>query len=42
VQLQFGKEKLRIRFFNAKSGDWLDMGGGKMEFWVDRDGELVD
>jgi 3',5'-cyclic AMP phosphodiesterase CpdA len=42
VQLQFGKEKLRIRFFNAKSGDWLDMGGGKMEFWVDRDGELMD
>lgn len=42
VQLQFQGEKLRIRFFNAKSGDWLDMGGGKKEFWLDVDGTLMN
>lgn len=42
VQLQFEKEKLRIRFFNAKGGDWLDMGGGKKAFWLDINGTLLN
>ena len=42
VQLQFQSDKLRIKFFNAKSGDWLDMGGSGKEFWVDRNGTLVN
>jgi hypothetical protein len=42
VQLQFGSDKLRIKFFNAKSGDWLDMGGGKKEFWLDINGVLLN
>jgi hypothetical protein len=42
VQLQFDRDKLRIRFFNAKSGDWLDMGGGKKEFWLDINGSLLN
>jgi 3',5'-cyclic AMP phosphodiesterase CpdA len=42
VQLQFGKDKLRIKFFNGKGGDWLDMGGGKKEFWLDITGRLME
>lgn len=42
VQLQFEKEKLRIMFFNAKTGDWLDMGGGRKEFWLDSNGTLLN
>ena len=42
VQLQFGRDKLRIRFFNAKTGDWQDMGGGRKEFWVDLNGTLLN
>jgi Calcineurin-like phosphoesterase len=40
VQLQFQQRKLRIRFFNGKSGDWIDMGGGKKEFWMNVEGSL--
>jgi hypothetical protein len=42
VQLQFEKEKLRIKFFNAKGGDWLDMGGDRKEFWLDINGTLLN
>lgn len=42
VQLQFQADKMRIRFFNAKSGNWLDMGGGKNEFWLDARGKLLN
>jgi 3',5'-cyclic AMP phosphodiesterase CpdA len=42
VQLQFDKVKLRIMFFNAKTGDWLDVGGGRKEFWVDINGTLLN
>ncbi len=42
VQLQFERDKLRIKFFNGKGGDWLDMGGGKKEFWLDINGMLMN
>lgn len=40
VQLQFDRDRLRIKFFNAKTGDWLDMGGGNRTFWLDTNGSL--
>ncbi|MEK9138904.1 MAG: metallophosphoesterase, partial [Bacteroidota bacterium] len=42
VQLQFERERLRVKFFNARSGDWLNMGGGKNEFWLDLNGNLLN
>jgi hypothetical protein len=42
VQMQFGKERLRIRFYNGDNGDLIDMGGGATEFWLGRDGMLAD
>jgi 3',5'-cyclic AMP phosphodiesterase CpdA len=42
VQLQFERDKLRIKFFNAKKGDWLDMNGGRSEFWLDIHGALLN
>jgi hypothetical protein len=41
VQIRCEKEWLRIVFFNANSGDPIDMGGGKREFRVGRDGRLL-
>jgi hypothetical protein len=41
VQLRFEGERLRIAFFNARSGDWLDMGGGTKEFWLNNAGNLI-
>jgi hypothetical protein len=41
VQLQFGKERVRIRFFNGDNGDVIDMGGGAKEFWIGPDGALI-
>jgi hypothetical protein len=40
VQLQFDRDRLRIKFFNAKAGDWLDMGGGNKTFWLEVNGSL--
>jgi hypothetical protein len=42
VQLSFRENRMRITFFSATNGDPIDMGGGQKEFWVDRDGRLVD
>ncbi len=42
VQLSFRENRMRITFFNGTNGDVIDMGGGRNEFWVDRDGRLVD
>ncbi len=42
VQISFRGNRMRITFFNATNGDPVDMGGGRKEFWVDRDGRLVD
>ncbi len=41
AQLKFIDGKLRIIFFNSASGEQIDMGGGKKEFWIDRRGELL-
>lgn len=41
VQLRFGKEKVRIVFYNANNGDPIDMGEGTTEFWVSVEGKLI-
>lgn len=41
VQMQFTPEKIRLVFFNGKNGNPIDMGGGHIEFWVDREGKLL-
>ena len=41
VQLKFEFEKARIVFYNSANGDMIDMGGGKKEFWVRRNGNLL-
>ena len=41
VQLRFEGGKLRLAFFDAKTGEWLDMGGGVKEFWLDSSGTLL-
>lgn len=41
VQLRFENDKLRIVFFNSANGEMIDMGAGKKEFWVNRNGELL-
>jgi len=42
VQLSFRDNRMRIVFFNAKTGDPIDMGGGREEFWVDPEGRLIE
>ena len=41
VQLGFDQETIRVVFFNGKMGEPLDMGGGKTEFRIDRNGNLL-
>ena len=41
VQLQFDREKLRAIFFNGDEKERVDMGNGRTEFWIDRNGALV-
>lgn len=41
AQLRFELERLRVVFFDARTGDPIDMGGGKTEFWIDREGRLL-
>ncbi len=41
AQLKFENDNLRIVFFNSANGEMIDMGGGKKEFWINRDGELL-
>jgi len=41
VQLSFMAERIRIRFFDGKKGEPIDMGGGKKEFLIDRAGNLL-
>ncbi len=41
AQLKFGNGKLRVLFFNSANGETIDMGEGKKEFWIDRNGELM-
>jgi hypothetical protein len=42
AQLEFRNDKLRVMFFSGNSGDPIDMGGGKKEFWIDHQGTLLD
>jgi hypothetical protein len=41
VQLKFDRERVRLVFFNSENGDSLDMGTGRKEFWIDKNGELI-
>lgn len=42
VQLRFTPGGVRVVFFNGKAAQRMNMGGGKEEFWIDRQGRLVD
>lgn len=42
TQLQFHGDSLRIVFFNANNGNLIDMGEGRTEFWVDKNGNLME
>ena len=41
VQMRFSRDRLRLVFFNGKTGNAIDMGGGQTEFWIDRQGKLL-
>jgi hypothetical protein len=42
VQLGFEQDQLRVVFFNGRKGEPIDMGGGKTEFRINRDGNLIE
>ena len=42
AQLKFTSSAIRIVFFNGMSGDRIDMGGGRDEFWLNPDGALIE
>ena len=42
VQMKFARERVRLIFFNGSEARPLDMGGGALEFWIDRKGNLVE
>jgi hypothetical protein len=42
AQLRFEESKLRVVFYQGSSGNPIDMGGGRTEFWIDRSGRLLD
>ncbi|MBX2992278.1 MAG: metallophosphoesterase [Bacteroidetes bacterium] len=41
AQLRFENDRLRIVFFDGQNGQMIDMGGGKREFWIDKEGRLL-
>lgn len=41
AQLRFENDKLRIVFFDGQNGEMIDMGRGKREFWIDKNGRLL-
>lgn len=41
AQLQFERERLRVVFFSSSTGEMIDMGGGKKQFWINKHGELI-
>jgi hypothetical protein len=42
VHLQFGRDRLRVRFINGANGDVIDMGGGTREFFIRTNGEFEE
>jgi hypothetical protein len=42
VQLRFTSDALRAVFYNGMTGDRIDMGKGREEFWITPDGALLD
>lgn len=42
AQLRFEMNSLRVVFFDGVSGDPIDMGGGRKEFWISPDGRLLE
>jgi hypothetical protein len=41
VQLQFERERLRVRFFNARTGDWMKMNSGQVDFMIGKEGTFT-
>lgn len=41
VQMCFTPDRLRLIFYNGKTGNPIDMGGGQTKFWIDREGRLL-
>ena len=41
AQIFLAADRMRVVFYNADNGDRIDMGDGKKEFWIDRDGRLI-
>jgi hypothetical protein len=41
AQLQFGPETVRVVFFSPFDSEKIDMGGGMKEFFIDRNGHLI-
>lgn len=41
AQLRFDRDRLRVVFFSALTGEPVDMGGGRTSFTIDRDGRLL-
>ena len=40
AQVRFEKDQIRIRFFNGRRGELINMGGGRTEMFIDRSGLL--
>jgi hypothetical protein len=40
VQLQFDSKAVRVRFFNARTGEWMLLKGNEIDFFFGRDGTL--
>lgn len=41
VQLTFAGERIRVVFFDGRKVEPIDMGGGRKEFWVGKNGNLI-
>ncbi len=41
VQMRFTRDRLRLVFYNGKTGNPIDMGGGQTHFVIDRHGSLL-
>jgi hypothetical protein len=42
AQLQFSRDRLRVVFFNANTGNPVNMGNGKTELWISAAGTLLE
>jgi Calcineurin-like phosphoesterase len=42
ARLQFQDDRMRVVFYDGFTGDPIDMGGGKKEFWIDQHGAFLE